>query len=43
MTFWTGALMVLGAVWAFMLVLGVIGAALPVLRDKIRKKRRTGK
>lgn len=43
MTFWAWVLVVVGAVWAFMLALGMIGAGLPVLREKIRKKRGTGK
>lgn len=43
MTIWIWALIALGAAWAFMLALGMIGAGLPVLREKIRKKRGTGK
>ena len=43
MTFWEMALVVLAIVWAFMIGLAVFGAGVPLLREKIRKKRRTGK
>lgn len=43
MTFWAGVLTILGTVWAFTLMVALIGAGVPVLREKIRKKRRTGK